>query len=277
MESAALSTQISVYFRKFVRIAFKEHCWKSLIFAAIIAFAAAAVVGGDMYTNYDCTKSGLFALTSACIWVGIFNSIQSICKEHEIIRADYRSGMKMRAFMISHALWQAILCFAQTVVIYLICLIFIDFNTDGVIFTYAATEYIITMFLLLYGSSMLGLMVSSISATPTTAMTIMPFVLILQLIMSGVLFDLSGTSEKISYITYSKWGMSALGCIADLNSPNYPLAISEQFPMIERLEEEACYLHEPATLLTAWAWCLGIAVVCIALSTIFLKLRNHNA
>lgn len=277
MESAKLSTQVSVFFRKFVRIAFREHCWKSLIFAAIIAFAAAAVVGGDMYTTYDSTKSGLFVLTSACIWVGIFNSIQGICKEHEIIRADYRSGMKMSAFMISHALWQAILCLAQTVVIYLICLIFIDFNTEGVILGSAAAEYIITMFLLLYGSSMLGLMVSSVSATPTTAMTIMPFVLILQLIMSGVLFKLEGASEKISYITYSKWGMSAFGCIADLNSPEYPLAISENFPMIQRIEEEACYKHDAGTLLIAWAWCLGIAAVCIILSTIILKLRNRNA
>lgn len=277
MYSAGFITQVDVYFRKTIRIAQKEHFWKSIIFAAIIAFAVAAVVGDDMFSTYESTKSGFFAITSACIWVGIFNTIQNICKEHEIIRADYRGGMKISAYIAGNTLWQLILSLFEAIVIFAISWIFVCFNTDGVIFQSALLEYFLTMFLLVFSSSLLGIMVSSLSTTPTTAMTIMPFVLILQLIMSGVLFTLSGFSEKVSNITFSKWGMSAFGCIADLNNPKYVLSLSEIYPEIERMDIEECYDHAASTLFTAWIWCIGIAVICVAFSIVNLKFRNRHS
>ena len=108
-------------------------------------------------------------------------------------------------------------------------------------------------------------------------MTIMPFVLILQLIMSGVLFDLSGWSENIAYITYSKWGMSAFGSIADLNSSEFPLQISEAFPDVVRLETESCYDHEVSNLAVSWGWCLGITVFCAVVSILSLKIKNRDS
>lgn len=265
MESARLSTQISVYFRKIVRIAFRENCWKSLVFSVIIAFVAASVAYKDMFVLYTPTKSGLFTLASACIWIGLFNTIQSICKEHEIICADYRNGMKISAFVISNVIWQAIICLVQTLIIFFICRIFIDFDSESILFGSATLEYVFTMFLLVFGASMLGIMVSSISSTPTTAMTIMPFVLIVQLILCGVLFKLEGAAETISCITFSKWGMSALGSIADMNT------------LDECLMVEDCYSHDAGNLLYAWFWCISISVVCILASMLILRIRNRNA
>ena len=91
--------QTSIYFKKIARIAFRERVWKFVIFAVIIATLVAAIVGDDMFTTYESTKSGFFTIASACIWIGIFNSVQSICKEHEIIRAEYRQGMKLSAYI----------------------------------------------------------------------------------------------------------------------------------------------------------------------------------
>ena len=105
----------------------------------------------------------------------------------------------------------------------------------------------------------------------------MPFVLILQLIMSGVLFDLSGWSEKISYITFSKWGMSAFGSIADLNSEDLPLRLSKVYPQIIKPGDESCYDHTSGNLLTAWLWCAGISVVCYIVSILSLKIRNRDS
>ena len=95
MNDTTFGTQTSVYFRKIFRIATREKAWKYLIFATIIASIVVFIVGDGMFSDfgYDSTKSGFFTLASACIWIGIFNSIQSICKEHEIIRAEYRQGM----------------------------------------------------------------------------------------------------------------------------------------------------------------------------------------
>ena len=46
-------------------------------------------------------------------------------------------------------------------------------------------DFGISMFLITYASDMLSLWVSSLARTTTAAMTIMPFVLIFQLVFSG--------------------------------------------------------------------------------------------
>ena len=43
----------------------------------------------------------------------------------------------------------------------------------------------------------------------TTAMTVMPFVLIVQLVMADVIFELNGTAKAVSNITVGKWSMTA--------------------------------------------------------------------
>ena len=277
MKSAWFIMQTIVYFKKTIRIAIKEKFWKFLIFSAIISLIVALVVGGKMFETYESTKSGFFSIASACIWIGIFNSIQSICKEHDIIHAESRSGTMLSSYITAHVLWQMVLCFVQSAIMLLICTLTVDFNSDGVVMGSALAEYFVTIFLLTFCADIMGIMISSIAGNPTTAMTIMPFVLIIQLIMSGVLFDLSGFSEKISYITFSKWGMNAFGSIADLNSPELPLKLSAVFPQVVKLETESCYERTAQNLIGAWAWCLGLGVLCYAVSIISLKIKNRDS
>ena len=126
----------------------------------------------------------------------------------------------------------------------------------------------------------MGIMISSVSSNPNVAMTAMPFVLILQLVMSGVLFKLEGWSETIANITYSKWGMSALGSTADLNNgKELPSRISALDPMFAGFKREMIdmYEHQAGTLLAAWGMIALISVVCIVVSILSLKFRNRNS
>ncbi len=181
MNNTSFVTQTHVYFKKLFRISLREKAWKYLVFAAIISMIVALIVGEDMFKTFESTNSGFFTLASACIWIGIFNSIQSICKEHEIIRAEYRQGMKMSAYVCAHVLWQMVLCLAQAIIIFIICCIFMHFDKSPHLLISPYVENFVTIYLLTLGAAVLGLMVSSISGTPTTAMTVMPFVLIVQL------------------------------------------------------------------------------------------------
>lgn len=282
MNNASYFKQTSVYFKKISRIAIREKAWKFIVFAAIIALIVGVVVSEDMFSNFERTKSGFFTLASACIWLGIFNSIQSICKEHDIIRSEYRQGMKLSSYISANILWQVVLCMVQSVIIFVVCIVFGFFGEeigDGVVMN-AYVEYFITIFLLTFGSAVLGIMVSSISGNPTTAMTIMPFVLILQLIMCGVLFELTGFSEVVANITYSKWGMSAFASTADLNGiehimeqklPDMASMIAEQYP------PEEAYEATTKNLLGSWLWCLVITMVCSVVSVVALKIKNRDS
>ncbi len=283
MNDSSFAVQTHVYFKKLFRIALRENSWKYLVFAAIISSIVALITGPDMFANFDCTNSGFFTLASACIWIGIFNSIQSICKEHEIIRAEYRQGMKMSAYVAAHVLWQALLCLAQTIIIFILCCIFMKFDKSAHLLISPYVENFITIYLLTFGAAVLGLMISSISGTPTTAMTIMPFVLIVQLVMSGVLFTLSGASEAFSYLTLSKWGMSAFGCEADLNAiptgVQQSLASTPETQMIQISNPMASDFYKPEVirLFAAWGACILITAFNAAASIVALKIKNRDS
>lgn len=210
--------QIGIYLGKHFRLFKNERGWKMLIFATVIAILVSSVLGNTMFVTDMGTFSGTFALVSACIWIGIFNSIQSICKERAIIKREHRTGLHISSYVISHMIYQAVLCIAEALIILITSAIFLDYPTDLALIGNIYLEYFITYFLLIYASDVLGLAISSIVKTPATAMTIMPFVLIIQLIFSGMLFSLNGVMSHVASLTLSKWGMNATCISADYNN-----------------------------------------------------------
>ena len=75
----------------------------------------------------------------------------------------------------------------------------------------------ITMFLISYASDMLSLFLSSISRTTTGAMTLMPFILIFQLVFSGGVIPLPEWSRPISNYTISNYGIRAMASQSGYN------------------------------------------------------------
>ena len=284
MQNASFFRQTHVYFKKITRISIREKAWIYLLFAFIIAMIVNLVTASNMFDNLDDTKSGFFTLASACIWIGVFNSIQSICKEHNIIRSEYRQGAKLSSYVCAHILWQAVLCFVQCLIIFIICCLFGFFGEDfdNPVMLSVLLEYFITIYLLIFGAAVLGLMVSAFSGTPTTAMKIMPFVLIIQLILSGVLFKLEGVADSAAIITFSKCGMAAFGCIGDINTlePKIADELAEKIPNFDRSIVEAkedIFNHEAINLLSYWGWCLLLTAIFAIIAIISLKIKNRDS
>ena len=253
--SVPITQQIPVYFRKFARINIRESAWKFSLFAGIIALIIGAIVG-------SLNHSGVFVTVSGCIWLGIFNTIQSVCKEHDIINSEYRQGMNLGAYVIAQVLWQAVLCFVQALILFLFLVPFGFYqgiNGGNILLI------MITFYVLIFGASILGLMISCIAGTPTTAMTIMPFVLIVQLLMCDdkVMFELNGVGDVFSCITFSRWGMHALGSLAGLQSTMFsdPHAYGDGFG------------YTGGSLLV----CLLISAVFVVISYFALVIRNKKS
>ena len=302
MNDASFGLQTKVYFKKIMRIAIKEKFVKFLAFAAVIGFIVAYVVGEKMFKSFEDTQSGFFTIASAGIWLGIFNSIQNICKEHNIIKAEYRSGLNLASYVTAHALWQFIICLVQTIIILALCLVFIDFKGGLMIDDFPHVENFITILLLTYGADMLGLMISAIAGNPTTAMTIMPFVLIVQLILSGVLFPLEGVSGAVANVTYSKWGMHAFAStahmidlptgsqakLADMGNKAHDSDPQKEFHYAEAAGEFTAeknekfdykhdYRDETGNLLMSWGVIVLITAACYGTTIGVLKFKNRGS
>lgn len=279
MHKTSRFKQMIVYVKKNARLFMNQKDWKFIIIAAVISLLVCAIVGDGMFDTYESTKSGFFAIISAAIWIGVFNSIQKICKEHDTITSEYRSGLHISSYVMSHVVFDFSVCFVQALILMVICNVFIDFPSEGIVLSSSLVEYFITLFLIIWCSDIMGVMISSVAGNPNVAMTAMPFVLILQLVMSGVLFELSGWSEKVANVTYSKWGMSALGSIGDLN--NLELKIVNKKPELASVlgdrDIEEAYEHISENLISAWEYILIIGLACIIISIVSLKIRNRDS
>ena len=212
------TSQIPIYFGKQLRFFVNMSDWKVIPMAAIIAFLVGMVIRKRIFLSMEGTLIGAFALTCVCIWNGCFNSIQSICRERPIIKREHRSGMHISSYIIAHMMYQMLLCMAQTgITLYVLILMEVPFPPEGFMTPWMVIDIAITMLLITYSSDMLSLFISSLCHTTTGAMTVMPFVLIFQLVFSGGLIPLPAFVKPLSNFTISTYGIKAIASQCNYN------------------------------------------------------------
>jgi len=224
--------QISVCLGKLFRSFIYQSDWKVLPMTAVIAGLVSMVIRKDFFLTLEGSLKGAFALTCVAVWNGCFNSIQSVCRERGIVKREHRSGLHISSYVISHMIYQALLCLAQTVLTLYVCnLCGVQFREGiltngetvlhwrrGLFTPYMIVDIGITLFLTSYASDMISLFVSSITHTTTAAMTVMPFLLIFQLIFSGGLLPLPAWSKPLSNFTVSSYTIRCLAAQSNYNN-----------------------------------------------------------
>ena len=216
--------QIRIYLGKLLRMFVYQNDWKVLPMSALIAALVAMVIRQRFGLSMEGTLAGAFALGCAGIWSGCFNSIQVVCRERNIIKREHRSGMHISSYIMAHMMYQAFLCLIQTVLILVICNWFkVPFPKEGLITAWFIVDLGITLFLLTFSADMLSLLISSVVHSTTAAMTVMPFILIIQLVFSGAMMKLPEWTRSISNFTVSSYGLRSICALSDYNS--LPLSI----------------------------------------------------
>lgn len=159
----------------------------------------------------------LFALSCSGIWIGMFDSIQEICKERVILKREYMANLKLPCYMLSKFMLQAVLGLVQSIILTFVFLNLIGKDVKGIFLSDFRLEVLLTMWLTVLASIAMGFIISAMVKSGDKAMAVAPFVLIVQLLFSGILFTLKGIGKKISYCTVSRWSVEALGSISRLN------------------------------------------------------------
>jgi len=211
-------SQVPIYLGKQLRFFVNQSDWKVLPMAAIIAALVSMVIRKDFFLTMEGNLKGAFALTCVGIWNGCFNSIQAVCRERPIIKREHRSGMHISSYIVAHMIYQFALCAAQTgLSLYVLKMMGIHFPETGFITPWMIVDLGITMLLISYAADMMSLFISSISRTTTGAMTVMPFVLIFQLVFSGGLLPLPDWTKPLSNFTISNYGIKAIASQSGYN------------------------------------------------------------
>ncbi len=211
--------QVSIFLGRTLKMFVYQNDWKVLPMAALIAGLVGMVIRTRLFITMEGTLMGAFALVMVCIWNGCFNSIQVICRERDVIKREHRSGMHISSYICSHMIYQALLCLMQTgVTLYVTKIVGVQYPAQGLITPWMIVDFGISMFLIAYASDMMSLWVSTLAKNTTTAMTIMPFVLIFQLVFSGGMMTLPEWTNYITPFTISNPALKVLAAQGDYNN-----------------------------------------------------------
>ena len=240
----------------------------------LVALLLNVVAGKEIFRQYEQTKSIMFALACSGIWIGMFNTIQEICKERVILKREYMGNLRLGMYILSKYIVQSLICLVQGAILSGVFLALCKNDLKkGLFFEAAEIEVFLTMFFTILASAAIGLIISAFVRNADRAMAVAPFVLIVQLLFSGILFELKGMSKKISILTISRWSVESLGNIARLNK--LTLKMQEQYPIEHKAE--AIFKHTREHLGETWMIMLFMAVGCAFISMIVLRnLRNDQ-
>ncbi len=234
----------------------------------LIALLLGVVADKRVFELYESTKSILFALSCAGIWIGLFNSIQEICKERVILKREYMGNLKLWSYTLSKFGIQILIGAIQAVIIAIIFRLVVGLPEKGILLDNSFVEIFATLWLTISAAMALGFVISAIVKSGDKAMICAPFVLIIQLLFSGILFELKGLGSKIAYVTISKWSVESLGSTADLNS--LTTKMQEAVPGAEH-EFQKIFESTTTHLVQNYGILAGMLVVCGVVTTIILR------
>lgn len=213
--------------------------WIQIILTPVFLIGIIMIVLQEMlFASYGETKVSLFIITIALMWVGIFNSITSICSMKKRIKRQYKEGMSVVAFTVGRLIFELLRCLAQTVLTVIVFsisikILNITFPGQGILMPFNI-EIFFTFYLIITSSDILGLLISSFSSNNEKAMTIMPLFLVIEMIFSNSLFELptvfGNLLNNMSLLMISRFGIDLLGVSMDMNSMTG--AVLDEFPKI---------------------------------------------
>lgn len=187
-------------------------------------------------------KKVIFMLATTGVWFGVINAAREICKEAAVLRRERLAGLHASAYLASKFVVLSLLVLVQSALLLGVLAIRMHFPSPGVMMP-APVEIYLTVALSGIAGISLGLCISAASSTPDKATSLIPIVLVPQVLFAGVMFALHHITRVLSDLVTSRAAVDALSAIVDLNRLDTPL------PM----PPEPDHAHTPAVLLTAWA------------------------
>lgn len=264
----SLFCQTGILTRRYTRIILhdKKKLRMVIIFPLVLALVIVWVAGKGMFDTFEQTQACLFMIVSSTIFVGLCNTIQEICKERSIVKREYMANLNLASYIISKMLVQGAISVISTIISMTVYGIAFDFPKKGIISGSSFFDFFVSILLLMLASNAMGILVSSVVKNNDAANTIAPYLLIVQVVFSGVLFDMEGFMDVIASLMVSKWGMAELGSVCRLND----LPSKVNIPGYT-IEAKDIYMSTQGHLSTVWLILITVLILCSVIGAVVLR------
>ena len=153
------------------------------------------------------TSAVLFISAISAIWFGCNNAAREVVGEKHIYRRERMYNLYILPYIFSKITVLSFFSIIQSALFILILSIYYDgISPDSIAINDPHYAFFWMSFLSI-SSSFLGLLLSSVMDTTEKVMTIVPIVLIPQIMLAGLVTNIhNGFIEFLSYLTLSRWG-----------------------------------------------------------------------
>lgn len=215
----------------------------SLLQGVAVALLTGMVAARPMVWDLKGTAP-VFVFGCSAVWFGMLNSVRELVKERTIWRREQLVGGNTAAYLTSKLGVLGALGAFQTVTSLAVLALTLGLPSSGT-WLPSFVGIGITLFLANLTGMAVGLLVSSLASSSDRAMSIVPYLLISQLVLCGVLFPLRNLSF-VSWFIPARWAVSALGGIAGLSGTT--------------AQTGGFYPHSVLGILGGWGMLLVLAV-----------------
>ena len=236
--------QLGILTRRYLELilADKRNLVLLLAQAPIIGILLVLVSRGDGLTSGKIeAKKLIFMLATTGVWFGVINSAREICKEANVLRRERLAGLHAGPYLGSKLIVLTLLVLVQSALLVGVVVAATKLPKGGVMMP-PLLEIYVTIVLAGVAGIALGLCVSAIASSPDKATSLIPIVLVPQVLFAGIMFGLKGPTAALSTLVSARAAVDAMSSIVDINNLSSPLP----------LPDEPQYAHTSQVLLAAW-------------------------
>jgi ABC-type multidrug transport system ATPase subunit len=192
-----------------------------------------------------------FVFGCASVWFGMIGAVRELVKERSIWRREFLAGGSLPAYLSAKVAVLGTVAAIQSLTLAVVIGLTLGLPTSSPVGG-GFGSFFLSLWLANLCGMAVGLYVSAGSSNADRAMSVVPYLLITQLVLCGVLFRL-GVLTFVSWLMPARWAVSAIGGIAGLSA-----AQLKQSPGL--------YPHSAAGLLATWLMLVVLAAAGIALT-----------
>ncbi len=172
--------------------------------------------GLEPFKYWSDTETFSIAMSCCFFWMGLFQSIQEISKERVIIEREKMADLKTGAYLASKVVVIGGVLLLQCLVLLGMVWVLIGHPESGVLMP-AFPEFFLTAWLTAMSAAALGLCVSAMAGSTDQAVSTAPFLLIPQILFSGVICDITGIVKYFTYVVSCNWSCIAFCASSSIN------------------------------------------------------------
>jgi len=158
----------------------------------------------------------LFMLVTAAIWFGSIGAAREIVKESAIYMREAAAGLRSSVYLVGKYLIQALVVALQTSILFALVVVFRPTEATIAVIGLCLAILVLTGMV----AVAMGLVISASVRTEEQAASILPLVLIPQLLFAGAIVPVAAMSEpvaRLSALAFSQWSFSGLGIALDMS------------------------------------------------------------